>query len=44
MQAGDPDPLPNTVTVHYHPEAFADSDVQSSDSHEVNLFQPSVTV
>ena len=44
VQAGDPDPLPNTVTVHYHPEGFAESDVQSSDDHSVNLFQPSVTV
>ena len=43
VQQGDPDPLPNTVTVHYHPEGFA-SDVTSNDSHEVNLFQPSVTV
>ena len=44
VQAGDPDPLPNTVTVHYHPEGSAESDVQSSDDHSVNLFQPSVTV
>jgi len=43
VQAGDPDPLPNTVTVHYHPEGFT-NDVQSSDDHSVNLFQPSVAV
>ena len=43
VQIGDPDPLPNTVTVHYHPEGFPD-DVTDSDDHSVNLFQPSVTV
>jgi len=43
VQAGDPDPLPNTVTVHYHPDGFT-NDVTSSDDHAVNLFQPSVAV
>ncbi len=43
VQAGDPDPLPNTVTVHYHPEGFP-NDITASDDHAVNLFQPSVTV
>ncbi|HET9346545.1 MAG TPA: hypothetical protein VFO05_12675 [Candidatus Limnocylindrales bacterium] len=41
--AGDADPLPNTVTVHYHPENFP-NDITDSDDHEVNLFQPSFTV
>ena len=43
VQQGDPDPLPNTVTVHYHPEGFS-NDISASDDHEVNLFQPSVVV
>ena len=43
VQAGDPDPLPNTVTVHFHPEGFV-TDITSIDEHAVNLFQPSVTV
>ncbi|MFY9586642.1 MAG: hypothetical protein WAT66_04210 [Actinomycetota bacterium] len=43
VQAGDPDPLPNTVTVHYHPEGFP-NDITDSDDHAVNLFQPSVKV
>jgi len=43
VQAGDPDPLPNTVTVHYHPEGFP-NDISATDDHAVNLFQPSVTV
>ena len=41
--AGDPDPLPNTVTVHYNPSGFP-NDVTDSDDHSVNLFQPSVSV
>ena len=43
VQAGDPDPLPNTVTVHYHLSGFA-TDATDSDSHSVNLFQPGVVV
>jgi len=39
----DPDPLPNTVTVHYNPDGFP-NDITDSDDHSVNLFQPSVTV
>ncbi|MGQ0791214.1 MAG: DUF7507 domain-containing protein, partial [Nitrosopumilaceae archaeon] len=39
----DPDPLVNTVTVHYHPDGFA-NDVTDSDSHSVDLFQPSILV
>ena len=40
---GDPDPLPNTVTVHYNPNGFP-NDITDSDDHTVGLFQPSVTV
>lgn len=43
VQAGDPDPLPNTVTVHYNPDGFP-NDITDSDDHSVNLFQPSVTI
>jgi len=43
VQAGDPDPLPNTVTVHYNPDGFT-NDITDSDDHTVNLFQPGVTV
>jgi uncharacterized repeat protein (TIGR01451 family) len=43
VQAGDPDPLENTVTVHYHPAEFP-NDITDSDSHSVDLFQPSVTI
>jgi Domain of unknown function DUF11 len=42
VQAGDADPLVNTVTVHYHPDGFP-NDITDSDSHSVNLFQPSIT-
>jgi len=41
--AGDPDPLNNTVVVHYHPEAF-DNDVTDNDSHSVDLFHPAVAI
>ena len=40
---GDDDPLNNTVTAHYHPDGF-ENDITDEDSHEVDLFQPSVTV
>jgi uncharacterized repeat protein (TIGR01451 family) len=43
VAAGDPDPLQNTVTAHYHPAGFP-NDISASDSHEVNLFQPSVAI
>jgi len=42
-QAGDPDPLVNTVTVHFHPTGLA-TDVADTDNHSTNLFQPSVDV
>jgi uncharacterized repeat protein (TIGR01451 family) len=41
--AGDPDPLPNTATVHANPQGFS-NDITASDSHLVNLFQPSLHV
>ena len=41
--AGDPDPLVNTATAHYHPDGFP-NDITASDSHSVNLFQPSITI
>src|SRR6266545_1026980 len=43
VQAGDPDPLVNTATAHYHPAGFL-NDITASDDHSVNLFQPSITV
>jgi uncharacterized repeat protein (TIGR01451 family) len=43
VQAGDPDPLTNTVTVHYHPDGFGD-DITASDGHSINLFRPAVQV
>ena len=43
VQEGDDDPLNNTVTVHYHPDGFQ-NDITASDSHEVDLFQPSIEV
>ena len=43
VQAGDPDPLNNTVTVVYNPSGFT-NDISDTDSHSVNLFQPSVAV
>lgn len=43
VQAGDPDPLPNTVTVVYSGTLpTGDTDVTDSDDHSVNLFQPCV--
>jgi uncharacterized repeat protein (TIGR01451 family) len=44
VQAGDADPLPNTVTVVY--TEFADPaslSFSDSDDHSVNLFQPAIT-
>jgi uncharacterized repeat protein (TIGR01451 family) len=43
IQGTDPDPLNNTVTVHYHPDGFP-NDITANDSHSVNLFQPSITL
>jgi Domain of unknown function DUF11 len=42
VQVGDSDPLVNTVVVHYHPVGFP-NDITDTDSHTVNLFQPSIT-
>jgi len=45
VQAGDPDPLVNTVSIIYDTRSDLTGDeVSASDSHTVNLFQPSVTV
>jgi hypothetical protein len=45
VQAGDADPLVNTVTATYDNEAdFSGTDVTDSDDHSVELFQPSVTI
>lgn len=45
VQEGDPDPLPNEVTVHYTGKAdLSDTGVSATDDHSVNLFQPSVEV
>jgi hypothetical protein len=43
VQADDPNPLVNVVTVHYHPEGFP-NDIHATDSHSVRLFGPSVTI
>jgi uncharacterized repeat protein (TIGR01451 family) len=43
IQPGDPDPLDNTVTVHYHPDGFT-NDIDDSDDHSVDLFQPDISV
>lgn len=43
VQAGDPDPLVNTVTLTCSPEGFPNV-LTASDSHETNLFQPAVSV
>ncbi|MBN1147361.1 MAG: hypothetical protein JXA78_08895, partial [Anaerolineales bacterium] len=37
----DPDPLKNTVTVHYNPEGYP-NDITDWDDHSVNLFQPAI--
>ncbi|NIM49337.1 MAG: hypothetical protein GTN78_15440, partial [Gemmatimonadales bacterium] len=39
----DPDPLENTVTVHYHPEEFP-NDITDFDDHSVDLFDPDVEI
>jgi hypothetical protein len=43
VQSGDPDPLPNMVTVESHPDGFT-NDIDGSDGHSVNLFQPDYTL
>ncbi|MCI0582593.1 MAG: hypothetical protein L0227_06805, partial [Chloroflexi bacterium] len=44
-QAGDPDPLVNTVTAVYNSSgAFTGTAVSDFDDHSLNLFQPSVTI
>jgi hypothetical protein len=43
--AGDPDPLPNTVTVVYKGKSdLSGTAVSSTDDHSVNLFQPAIAV
>src|SRR5262249_43068252 len=45
VQPGDPDPLPNTVTAIFNDAQDLSGDqVTDSDSHSVNLFQPSLHV
>ncbi len=44
VQAGDPDPLPNTVTVHSDPAGALATDVTDSDTWTTNLFQPSINI
>jgi hypothetical protein len=39
--AGDPDPLVNIATAHYHPAGFP-NDITGTDDHSTNLFQPSI--
>jgi uncharacterized repeat protein (TIGR01451 family) len=43
VQGGDPDPLVNTVTVHYHPAGFP-NDITDTDSAVVNILQPGLNV
>lgn len=44
IPAGSPDPLVNTVTVHYNSAQNLQGDDQTSTaSHSTNLFQPSIT-
>jgi hypothetical protein len=43
VQAGDPDPLVNTVTLNCSPEGFPNI-LTDSDSHSTNLFVPGVEV
>lgn len=43
IQGSDPDPLTNTVTVHYHPSGFP-NDITDTDSHSVNLFTAGLTI
>ncbi len=43
VQAGDPDPLVNTVTLTCSPAGFPNV-LEKSDSHSVNLFQPAIGI
>jgi uncharacterized repeat protein (TIGR01451 family) len=44
VQAGDADPLPNTVSVTYRGKSdLSGSAVSGTDDHSVNLFAPSIT-
>jgi hypothetical protein len=43
VQAGDPDPLVNVATAHYHPDGFP-NDITDSDNATVDLLHPSFTV
>ena len=43
VQAGDPDPLVNTVTLTCSPEGFPNV-LTASDDHSVELFQPAVAI
>lgn len=45
VQAGDPDPLPNTVTVVYKGKSdLSGTAITDSDTHSVNLFIPNFTI
>ena len=41
IPAGSPDPLVNTVEVHYRPTGFPNN-IKDTDTHSVNLFQPAI--
>jgi uncharacterized repeat protein (TIGR01451 family) len=43
VQIGDPDPLPNTVTVHYHPQGLS-NDITDNATYSVNLVHPDILV
>ncbi len=43
VQAGDPTPLENTATVHYHPAGFP-NDITDSDTWNVDVYRPSVKI
>jgi uncharacterized repeat protein (TIGR01451 family) len=43
VQSGDPDPLVNTATVHYHPSGFP-NDISDSATWTTNLLHPGFTV
>jgi uncharacterized repeat protein (TIGR01451 family) len=43
VQAGDPDPLPNTVTFHYHPEGLS-NDITDNATCSVDLVHPYILI
>lgn len=43
VQAGDPDPLPNTVTVHYHLQGLS-KDITDNATYSVDLVHPNILV